>query len=37
MAQVLKILEAKDKILMYIISKIQIHIHYIMGDMIPPS
>ena len=26
-----------DKILMYILSKIQPHILYILGDMIPPS
>ena len=35
--QELKIVEAADKSLMYIVSKIQLHIHYIMGDMIPPS
>ena len=31
-----EIAEGDDKILMYIVSKIQLHIHYIMGDMIPP-
>ena len=35
--QELKIAEAEDKILMYIVSKIQLHIHYIRGYMIPPS
>ena len=35
--QDLKIADAEDNILMYILSKIQIHIHYILGDMIPPS
>ena len=36
-SQELKIAEAEDKILIYTISKFQPHIHYIMGDMIPPS
>ena len=31
-----KIVEAKDKILIYTVSEIQPHILYIMGDMIPP-
>ena len=35
--QELKITKAKDKILIYTVSKIQPHIRYIMGDMIPPS
>ena len=35
--QELKIAEAEDKILMYTVSKIQPQIHYILGDMIPPS
>ena len=35
--QELKIVEAEDKILMYIVSKIQLQIRYILGDMIPPS
>ena len=35
--QELKILDAKDKILMYSLSKIQPQFHYILGDMIPPS
>ena len=35
--QELKIAEAEDKILMYIVSKIQLQIRYILGDMIPPS
>ena len=30
-----KIAEAEDKILIYTVSKIQPHIHYILGDMIP--
>ena len=33
----LKIAEDEDNILMYIFSKIQPHIRYIIGDMIPPS
>ena len=33
----LKIVKVEDKILMYIVSKIQPQIHYIIGDMIPPS
>ena len=33
----LKIIEAEAKILMYILSKIKLHIHYIIGYMIPPS
>ena len=36
-AQERKLLEAKYNILMYILSKIQLWIHYILGDMIPPS
>ena len=36
-AQELKIVEAKDKIPIYIFSKIKPHIRSIMGDMIPPS
>ena len=36
-AQELKIAEVEDKILIYTVSKIQPHIHYILGDMIPPS
>ena len=35
--KVLKLLEAEYKILIYIVSKIQSHILYIIGDMIPPS
>ena len=35
--QVLKIAKAEDKIPMYTVSKIQPHIRYIQGDMIPPS
>ena len=35
--QELKIEEAEDKILIYTMSKIQPHIIYIVGDMIPPS
>ena len=35
--QELKIAEDKYKILMYILSKIQLPIHYILGDMFPPS
>ena len=35
--QELQIAGAKYKILMYTFSKIQPHIHYILGDMIPPS
>ena len=35
--QKLKLLGAEYKILMNIVSKNQPHIHYIMGDMIPPS
>ena len=35
--QELKIAEAEDKILMYTVSKIQPHIYYILGYMIPPS
>ena len=30
-----KLVEVKEKILMYTISKIQTQIHYILGDMIP--
>ena len=33
----LKIVEAVAKILMYTMSNIHPHIHYILGDMIPPS
>ena len=32
-----KILEVEDKLRMYTVSKIQPQIHYILGDMIPPS
>ena len=35
--QELKIVEAEDKILIYIVSEIQPQIRYILGDMIPPS
>ena len=35
--QELKTSRAEDKILIYTVSKIQPQIHYIMGDMIPPS
>ena len=35
--QELKIAETNDKMLVYIVSKIQPHILYILGDMIPPS
>ena len=35
--QDLKIAETEDKILMYIVSKIQPQMCYILGDMIPPS
>ena len=35
--QELKIVEAEDKILMYNVSNIQPQMHYILGDMIPPS
>ena len=35
--QELKIAEAEDKILIYIVSKIQLQIHCILGDMIPTS
>ena len=35
--QELKIVEAEDKILIYIVSKIQPQNRYILGDMIPPS
>ena len=35
--QYLKIVDPKYKILMYTVSKIQPHIRYILGDMIPPS
>ena len=35
--QELKIEEDEDKILMYTVSKIPPHIHYILVDMIPPS
>ena len=35
--QEFKIVEDKDKILIYIVSKIQPYIHYILGDMTPPS
>ena len=37
MDQELKIAGAEDKILIYTVSKIQPHIRYILGDMIPPS
>ena len=33
----LKIAKYEHKIIIYTISKIQPHIHYILGDMIPPS
>ena len=33
----LKIVEAEETILMYTVPKIQPPIHYILGDMIPPS
>ena len=33
----MKIVEEKDKIIMYPLSKIQPHIFYILGYMIPPS
>ena len=36
-AQEQKIARAKDKILMNTVTKILPQIHYIMGDMIPPS
>ena len=36
-AQELKIAKAKYKILIYTVSKLQPQIHYILGDMIPPS
>ena len=35
--QELKLVEGEDKIIMYIVSKLQSHIFYILGDMIPPS
>ena len=35
--QELKIAEAKYTIVMYTLSNIQPHSHYILGDMIPPS
>ena len=35
--QELKLAEAEDKILIYIVSKIQPQNRYILGDMIPPS
>ena len=35
--QELKIVEANDKLLMYIVSKIQPHIRYILVDMIRQS
>ena len=37
MAQELKISVVKDTILMYVVSKIQPHIHCILKDMIPQS
>ena len=36
-AQVFKIADTEYKILIYSVSKIQPHIHYILEDMIPPS
>ena len=35
--QEMKLSQDKYKILIYNVSKIQPYIHYIMGDMIPPS
>ena len=35
--QEMKIVEVKDKILMYTVSTMQPHIYYIPGDIIPPS
>ena len=35
--QELKIAEDEEKILMYIVSKIKLSIHYILGDMIPAN
>ena len=37
MSQGPKLLQVQDNILMYTVSKFQPHIHYILGDMIPPS
>ena len=37
MAKELKFVYAEDKILIYIVSKIQPPIRYILGDMTPPS
>ena len=36
MGQELKIVEAENELLMYTVSKIQPHILYIVGDVIPP-
>ena len=36
-AQEWKLSQAEDEILIHIVSKIQPHICYIVGDMIPPS
>ena len=36
-ARELKIAEANEKILIYTVSKIQPHINYILGYIIPPS
>ena len=37
MCKVQKLLQVKDKFLMYTVSKLQPHILYILGDMIPPN
>ena len=37
MDQELKLSKTEDKIIIYIVSKIQPPIRYILGDMIPPS
>ena len=37
MVQELKLADVEDKIWMYTVSKLQHHIHYILGDMILQS